>query len=520
MANDLAKLQRSTRDVAKWQKAQQLVVKGNHHQALPAYRDLVQRFPNVAQLWFEQGMAATGDLEFGLALTAFTKAQELAFDDSSFQVLLGQQFHRLRRQVQARACFEQAVRSDPSSVHARLSLAAWYERERRLDAATDAVEACLAKHPGHPQALCVKALLLHRSHRDTEAETLLMDLIRTDCADPNVKVSSRHLLGTVVDQLGRHSEAIKWLVESKNILRQSANVDKMGRDYDQADRERRALLAGLTPEIIRKWQTPQNRPGPCKGLVFLGGHPRSGTTLLEQILDAHPEIHAFDESEAFVQEIWQKLAPLPPGRAFSLQQVDNLGELERAGMRERYFKSLFRELDEEPAGLILVDKNPSPTTALHLWLRIFPGLKVLTALRDPRDVIISCFFQNLMLTPANANFLSLERTAKHYSDLMEVWLRMRELGGFDWLESRYEDLVANPEGEGRRITEFCGLPWHEQQANHHEVARNKLLFAPTFSDVAQPVHKRAVGRWHKYAEALQPIQERVRPYCLAFGYEV
>ena len=102
--------------------------------------------------------------------------------------------------------------------------------------------------------------------------------------------------------------------------------------------------------------------------------------------------------------------------------------------------------------------------SLNVWLRVFPELKVIIALRDPRDVVISCFFLNIMLNSTNVNFLSLERTAKHYADLMDVWLRMRELGGFDWIETRYEDVVANLEAEGKRVTEFLGLSWHPDQA--------------------------------------------------------
>jgi hypothetical protein len=251
----------------------------------------------------------------------------------------------------------------------------------------------------------------------------------------------------------------------------------------------------------------------------LGGHPRSGTTLLEQILGAHPGIVAFDESEAFVQEAWQRLAPMRAPQPLTLGALDALEVSQRAQMRTRYVKSLLRELDTPPSGQVLLDKNPSPTSALHLWRRVFPESKALIALRDPRDVVISSYFQNLMLTPANANFLSLERTVKHYGDLMDVWLRLRELSGFAWLESRYEDVVTNPEAEGRRVTEFCGLVWHANQNSHREVARNKVLFAPTFSDVAQPVHKRAVGRWQHYAEALAPLQERLARYCKSLGYE-
>jgi Flp pilus assembly protein TadD len=520
MPSDLVKLQRSPRDVARWQKAQQHVVAVRHGPALASYGDLVKRFPGVGQLWFELGLAATGELEFNLALDAFSHAERLASKDSSFQVLLGQQFHRLRRLDRARACFERAVQADPASVHARLSLAAWYERERRLADASGSVEACLAQHPKNPQALCVKALLLHRNQRNTEAETLLRDLIQRDPPAPDVKISSRHWLGVVLDQLGQYPEALRWLQESKSLLRQTANVAKMEQDYDQADRQRRELLAALTPETLRRWRTDSSAPRLPSPLVLLGGHPRSGTTLLEQILGAHPAITAFDESEAFVQEVWQRLAPMRGARPLTLAELDVLETVQRSRLRERYLKSLLREVDGDLIGRLLLDKNPSPTAALHLWLRVFRELKVIIALRDPRDVVISCFFQNLMLTPTNANFLSLERTIKHYADLMDVWLRVRELGGFEWIESRYEDLVKDTEAEGRRVTEFCGLSWDIAQASHREAARHKVLFAPTFSDVAQPVHQRAVGRWQHYAEALAPLQERLAGYCKTFGYDL
>jgi len=134
-------------------------------------------------------------------------------------------------------------------------------------------------------------------------------------------------------------------------------------------------------------------------------------------------------------------------------------------------------------------------------------------------VVMSCYFQNLKLNAVNANFLSLERTVKHYCDLMDVWRRLRELGGFDWIESKYEEIVDRLEPEGQRVTEFLGLSWQPKQAAFHESARSKLVVAPNYSAVVQPVYRRAMGRWRKYARALAPHQECLAPYCRAFGYE-
>jgi hypothetical protein len=198
--------------------------------------------------------------------------------------------------------------------------------------------------------------------------------------------------------------------------------------------------------------------------------------------------------------------------------LNTLTAAQRAHFQQRYFKSLLRENFERPEFRMFLDKNPSPTAWLHLWLRLFPDLKVIIALRDPRDVIVSCFFQNLRLNATNANFLSLERTATHYADLMDVWLRMRDLGGFDWIETRYEDTVASLETEGRRVTEFLGLSWHPQQAAYHETSRKKFVFSPTYNEATRPVYKTAVGRWKNYADALGPVQERLGKYCRIFNY--
>jgi tetratricopeptide (TPR) repeat protein len=520
LQTDLARLEKSPRDLERWQKAQRQLLAGAGAGALTVYRDLTQRFPGILNLWFELGAAAAGELDFALASQAFERAQSLASSDPAKLVMIAQQFHRLRQIDRARSCFQQAVEADPSSVHARLSWAAWLERERRLDEATAQVEACLAAHPKDPSALYYRAFLIQRAGRHAEAEKLLRDLAEGSLLDSNVKISCYHLLGVVLDQLGQFTEAMEWLLKAKALVRQVNHVSALEQSYDKSDRHRRALLARLTPAMIQRWRHEAlAQPLPFR-LALLGGHPRSGTTLIEQILGAHPGVRAFDESEAFVAEVGDKLSRPAPATPLSVQDLDALPAARRDMLRRRYLQSLFREVQDQPTAEVLLDKNPTPTASLHLWLRIFPESKIVIALRDPRDVVISCFFQNLALTPLNANFLSLERTAKHYADLMDTWLRLREWGGFDWLETRYEDVVAGLETEGRRATEFLGLSWHADQTGYHEGARKKLVYSPTYGEVAQPVHDRAVGRWRNYATALEPFLPRLAPYVRAFGYAV
>ncbi len=516
---DLARLQRSPHAMSSWHNAQQYLRNSQYAHALASFRNLVQQFPGVSQLWAELGTAAAGDLDFTLFNQASQRAVELASADASMLVAIGLQYYRLRQLEQARDCFERAVAADPSSVQARLNLAGWLEQNRRLDEAWECVEASLTRHPKDGQALYFKAFLLHRKGLDGEAETALRDLLKSDLLlSLDVRSNANHLLGVVLDALGQYAGALSCLGTAKTLRRQITDTAKLEQTYEKMDQTRRKVLAELTPETLRRWNEEAAAVPSPHPLALLGGPPRSGTTLIEQILGSHPDILVFDESHAFFKELVKTLNPLPPARGLTFKSLNALTATGRAQLTGRYFKSLLSETEENPGARLLLDKNPAATALLHIWLRLFPQSKIVITLRDPRDIIISCYFQNIPLIWSNVSFLSLEQTARYYADCMDVWLRMRELGGFDWIETRYEDVVGNLEGEGRRITNFLGLPWHEAQATYYETARRKFIHAPTYDDVTKPVYNTAVGRWQHYAEALAPLQAGLANYCQAFGY--
>jgi len=517
--DDLARLRRSPQAMASWQNALQSLNHGYTASALQTLNKLVQQFPGVAQLWAELGLAAMGELEFSLADQCFRRALELAPANAAFLLFIGTQYSQFRRMDQALACFKRAVALDPSAADAHLRLVSWLERSRRLDEAWECVESFLGRLPKDGRALYLKAFLLHRKGLNGEAETALRDLLRSDSELPlDLKSNANYLLGTVLDALGQYAGALRCLDEAKTLRNQTMNTAALQQIYEKVDQTRREALAELTPGTLGRWREEAVAAPSPHPLAIVAGAPRTGTTLLEQILGAHPEILVFDESHAFLQEVQDKILLPEQDRLVPLKFLNDLTAAERAQMTGRYFKSLLRETDENPGGRLLLDKGPSRTSWLHAWLRLFPQSKVIIALRDPRDVIISCYFQNIPLSWVTAGFLSLKGTAQFYSTCMDVWLRMRELGGFEWIETRYEDVVGNLEGEGRRVTNFLGLPWHEAQATYYETAGRKYVYSPTYNDVTKPVHNRAVGRWEHYAEALAPLQATLEPYLRAFGY--
>jgi tetratricopeptide (TPR) repeat protein len=502
-----------------WQNAQQRLRTGQHSSALADYRNLVQKFPGVPQLWAELGSTAASNLDFEQADQAFQRAVALAPTDAALCLFIFTQYYQLRRMDQATACLKRAVAVDPLSANTRLALASWLERNRRLDEAWECVESCLSQHPNDSRVLYYRAFLLHRKGLNAEAESALRDLLKNDrLLALDVHADARYLLGTILDALGHYAEALVSLGNAKTLRRQTVNAAALEQAYDKMEHGRRELLAAMTPETIRRWRDEANA-APCPHpMVLLGGAMRSGTTLIEQVLAAHPDILVFDESMTSLQELLTPLQQAHPARSVTLKSLNDLSAAGRGQLIGRYLKSLLRETKESPGGRLLLDKNPSTTAWLPVWLRLFPQSKIIIALRDPRDIVISCYFQNILADWGIVHFASLERTARFYAMSMDVWLRMRDLGGFDWIETRYEDVIANLETEGRKVTNFLGLPWQEAQANYHDTARRKFVHSPTYNEVTQPVYKRAVRRWEHYAEALAPLQKSLAKYCQTFGY--
>ncbi len=477
--------------------------------AFPRYESLIRQNPVVPAVWLEYGNVAARLRRTELAERAWRKAIELNPRDTELVSLVGHQYEALRKPAAARACFAQAAAADPCAINPRISLAVLLEQTHQLAQARRMVEECLAVDPRDDQARYFAAVLDRREQKLEDAERGLRDLIRSEPKHPYVRYACRYELAQVLDRTGRCSEAMRLLAEAKSLVRALTDTDPLLNNYDQSAEAASRLTKALPKDTLRAWAKtfPEPKRESIPPLALLGGHPRSGTTLLEEVLDAHPGVAALDEPTAFLEV-------LQP--AFYRSNNHPIGVLN--GLRRRYIEALSQEVGPA-AGKVLVDKNPSPTARLPVWLKVFPELRVLIALRDPRDVALSCYFQNIPLNTTNVNFLSLERVAKHYSDLMDIWLTVREWEGFAWLETRYESLVANLEEEGRRVTAFLGLAWDPAQKQFYEKSRGKQLNSPTYQDVTTPVYTRSLGRWRAYEEHLSPILPALDHFCRVFGYE-
>ncbi len=275
----------------------------------------------------------------------------------------------------------------------------------------------------------------------------------------------------------------------------------------------------LNAETVGRWRAQDAGHNPPCRLALLCGHPRSGTTLLEQVLDSHPEFVSAEETSIFLRESYSALLRNASPGALMLDVLNSAspGALRQA--RQNYNDCMAKFLGQPPDGRILIDKNPSLTGLVLGFTRVFPEAKMLVALRDPRDVCLSCFMQPLPLGQGSSTFLTLEDTAQEYASTMGLWKAAAPCLGDTFLEVRYEDLVADLEGVSRRALTFLGVAWDERVLRFDEHARSKLVRSPTYAAVARPISKGAIGRWRNYQKHLEPWLETLAPFVKAFGYE-
>jgi len=287
----------------RWSEARQLLLSRNFARALQRYERLLKQTPAEAGLWFEYGNAASGLHQTVLAERAWQKALELAPRNAELITLIGHQYQSLRQPEKARSCFARAAAADPRAIDPRISLAVLSEQNHLLGQARTAVAECLAIDPRDDQARYFSAVLDRREGNLGAAESRLRDLIASEPRHPYVRYACRYELAQVLDRTARFDEAMRLLAEAKEMVRGLTDTEVLLRGYDQAADSARAFTRSLPKTILRKWGQayPESKRKPVPRLAFLGGHPRSGTTLLEQILDAHPGVAALDEPSAFLE---------------------------------------------------------------------------------------------------------------------------------------------------------------------------------------------------------------------------
>lgn len=503
-------------DLPELQKARALWQHNRFDEALEVFEEAARRHPQNLVALVDGSRALGARFEIRRAEALLDRLSKLGGQSPNLLHLAGQSYRMIFRPEKAMDCFQRVLARTREIPDAFLELAVLYERRHRVEEAFGLVEDCLRRAPDYLEAQLFKARLLRRTKDAAASEELFRKLAANEQAHPLVRAQAWTEIAAQHDRQEDYDAAMQSMAKAKELL--LAREGSLRQESQAVLGHLRGLADSLTKAHFQRWREA-GRADPERRVAVLASFPRSGTTLLEQVLDTHSGLVSSDEREAFARDIFPALwltpsTPLPTADVFDAIPSERLGAL-----RGRYLAYMEAALNEPIGERMHLDKNPTLTLVLPGFLRLFPEARLLIALRDPRDVVISCYMQYLPLNPNSVCFLTLERTAQRYANDLGIWRRLREMIASPWLEVRYEKAVLNLEAEARRAVEFLGLPWESGVLNYRERLQQKVVGSPTYEAVRQPLYTRAIGRWKHYRKYLEPCLETLEPSIKAFGYD-
>jgi hypothetical protein len=357
-----------------------------------------------------------------------------------------------------------------------------------------------------PDLLIVRAKLAQRSG-DHETALKLYGQSLQATEDPALRHRKLFPLAQSLDALGRFEEAWTTLNEAHasqlEYLRRTEPSLALG-----GPPAMHITQFGCDPDDVAQWR--DNAPSVEESPVFVVAFPRSGTTLLEITLDAHPGLQSMDE-QPFIQDALQEICDLSveyPGR------LADLSKSQLAELRSRYWRRAAGKVALGPHSRLVLN-----ILRLPVMRRLFPNAPILLCLRHPCDVMLSCHMQQFRAPDFALLCISLPSLARGYERTMDFWVRQAAILTPRVHELRYESFVVNFEAEVRQIMEFLELPWDDRVLKPADHARDKgYISTPSYAQVVRPVSTKSVGRWRNYERAFAPVLPAVRAPLERWGY--
>ena len=284
---------------------------------------------------------------------------------------------------------------------------------------------------------------------------------------------------------------------------------------DSALGHARRLTAWFEAADREQWRNPPEARAEAtdpKAHIFLVGFPRSGTILLETVLAGHPEVVTLEERDSLAQAADAFLSS-----SEGLERLANISPDEAQTQRDFYWSAV-RDFGVEPRGRVFIDKMPLATMLLPLISQLFPNARVLFAVRDPRDVVLSCFRRRFGMNAAMYELLTLDGAATYYNAVMTLADVYRELLPIPQHIVRYESLVEDFESTARAVCDFVGLDWTPAMADIAATARARGITTPSAAQLAAGLNRDGQGTWRRYREQMSPVLPVLEPWVKRFGY--
>jgi tetratricopeptide (TPR) repeat protein len=395
------------------------------------------------------------------------------------------------------AAYQRALQIDPDMADALAGLGNLRLEEGKIDAAQSLLHQAIALKPDNLGARFHLVQVKKVKAGDANLAALEAMISEAGALSADKRISLHYALGKAYDDLKQFDEGFPHFLEGARLKRSKLHYDS------QADAARMLRIQQVFTKSY--FERLQGAGDPTDVPVFVLGMPRSGTTLTEQIIASHPQVHGAGELR-YLMEVAQQARP---GAAVQ-PYPENLAGLTQQTITQwgQDYLQLLRT--KAPRSLRITDKMPANYLALGLIPLMLPNAKIIHVQRNPVDTCVSCFTR-LFNRHQDATY-DLGELGQHYASyarLMAHWRSVLPQGSF--MEVQYEDIVADMEGQARRLIDFCGLEWDDACLNFHKNTRS--IRTASVTQVRQPIYTSSVERWRNYEKYLGPLLDGLQGYA-------
>lgn len=488
--------------------------RSDYESALDVLARAAAAAPRDAEIRFQYAQCCHECMRTDEAVAALDNWEQLTGLSTELLARMGLLMVNLGEAARAAPIIARAAAEPHPSPEALMKLAQIWERTNQVEPA----KVALSRLGGNDvrarlgnDLVVTEGLIAQREGRSQQAIELFREAL-AQCRERHLRHFHLFPLAKAFDALGDHAQTYQTLVEAH-----ASQVEHLAATGRLAAAQRVPTMHitqfGCDAADVARWDTAGSPPEE-QSPVFIVAFPRSGTTLLEQTLDAHPQLVSMDE-QPYLQNALEVLLAAGVRYPESLLDVPQ-GLLDEA--RARYWELTGRKVQLQP-GQRLVDKNPLNMLRLAAIRRLFPHARILMAVRHPCDVILSCFMQHFRAPEFVLMCRDLATLALGYRRAFDFWYAQSALLAPQVLEVRYETFVANFANQVRAVADFLRLPWNDAMLAPGANARARgFISTPSYAQVLQPVHSRSVGRWKAYEQHFAPVLEQVRPHLERWGY--
>lgn len=457
--------------------------------------------PEMANAHFNRGGILLRQQRQEEAYASFQRTLALCPEQADLLVQLGNAFRSLGYAKEAEQSYRQAISLQPGSAEAYDGLAVTLLAQGRRQEGEQACLSAIDCDPGHAPSYHNLAAIRSFTAEDplvAKMEQLLSQ--KGGSLSANDFMLLHYSLGKAYGDLGQFAKSIEHFNAGSRLKRQSIN-------YSGFDSERKFRLMANTFNAEKFSQENQAFPE-SKMAIFIVGMPRSGTTLVEQILSSHSMIKGAGEIEDFETAI-REVATKRVAAGNASGSVADFSQADYRAIGERYLALLKGHArGEDNNALKITNKLPSNfffTGLIHLAL---PEARIIHCRRNPLDTCLSCY--TLLFARGQEFSYSMEELGIYYrlyEELMAHWRRV--LPPERILEVTYEDLVTDTERNARRMIEYCGLEWEPGCLRFFE--NRRPVFTASHGQVRKPIYRDSIERWRRYGEALRPLFNALAP---------